>query len=385
VATRVVPIAPPQRPVGSHAHDLLDNATIESHAANASSAHGSSTSSQRGKMRGSAALDVPTAKRRDIRTHEEARSSNQSSPKADALHKMAQHMVANNPRTKEPPKAVVADQANFQLSTAAACSGVDAIGDMTWLSKSSDQPMDEPDSDAQAPSADHGRIPLSTNLPDEHEAADAVSRVGSAKALGGRTIASETGDHTMTQQESHAHDLLTTRAPKALSGGVSMGNPKGVDSYSPFWLYEAVYLNAALSRVNAVDIGKLIELTAHLQVDKKNMGTTEVFKILACQYAAAPQSVNSRQPLVLRGYDAGQRQHLHKWVSRWVKNLQTKSVDDPLAPCFPEEERRSITLRRKENSQPIGDSEELEQHRTIHPAKCNTVWSTTGWTFAPNE
>ena len=87
------------------------------------------------------------------------------------------------------------------------------------------------------------------------------------------------------------------------------------------------------------------------------------------QYAAAPPPVHLRDAIAIRGFNGKERETLHGWTGLTLKNMKTKSVDDPLAPKFKGEAPRSITLFRKRESKAIGDDEdELERHRQLHPA-----------------
>ena len=126
-----------------------------------------------------------------------------------------------------------------------------------------------------------------------------------------------------------------------------------------------------------------------MQINNAGFESMNVFRIFALQYAAAPPPVHSRAPIVIRGYSGGQREELHSWVGRHLKNMETKSVADPLAPGFVGRQPLSITLGRKRDSDAIGDdSEELDWHRQLHPANFSGKpmhYTTNGWSDEPAE
>ena len=126
-----------------------------------------------------------------------------------------------------------------------------------------------------------------------------------------------------------------------------------------------------------------------MTINNTSVDAMNVFRIFAMQYAAAPPPVHSRDPIVIRGFSGGQREELHAWVGRTLKNMKTKSVDDPLAPQFVGQVQRSITLGRKRDSKAIGDDEdELDRHRQLHPANSSGKpmhYTLNGWTDEPPE
>ena len=148
----------------------------------------------------------------------------------------------------------------------------------------------------------------------------------------------------------------------------------------PFWLYNRTYESAGASRLDGyfatkldelsvIDIGEMVNFTKHLSIMGAPVDKINVFKIFAIQYAAAPPPVHLRDAIAIRGFDGGVRHLLHLWTSKNLKNMRTKSVDDPLAPQFQGQELRSFTLRRKRDSEAIGnDEQDLELHRQLHPA-----------------
>ena len=125
-----------------------------------------------------------------------------------------------------------------------------------------------------------------------------------------------------------------------------------------------------------------------MQINKVNIEPMNIFWLLACQYAAAPPPANTRNPIVVRGFSGAQREQLHKWMSRYLKNMKTMSVDDPLAPPYFGECKRSFTISRKQGSDAAADGhDELDKHRRIHPANSKKAmhWTTTGWTTEPQD